>query len=175
MVSWLPARDDGRESAALLRRCFIFAALLIASWCVMTFTHECGHVIGGWIGGGNLQHVELRPWRLPYSIFESDPRPLVTLWSGPILGVAIPLVAAVLVRRRWMWFIAHFCVLANGAYLAAAWLSGDPLLDTPRLLQAGARPVSLIAYCTATILLGYVRFRADCAAVFTGQRLNAVM
>lgn len=144
----------------------IFAALLIASWCVMALTHECGHILGGWAGGGTLQYAELRPWRLPYSIFEPDPRPLVTLWSGPILGVVVPLAAAILVRHPWMWFVAHFCVLANGVYLAAAWFSGDPLLDTPRLLHAGGRPISIIGYCVATIGFGYIRFRADCAAVF---------
>lgn len=139
-----------------------FAILLLAAWCVMTFTHEAGHVIGGWLSGGRLQAADLRPWRLPYSFFEPDPHPLITLWSGPLLGAFLPLVPALLVRRTWMWFIADFCLLANGAYLVTAWFSGDRLLDTPRLLQAGASPASIALYCAVTVGVGYVRFRRDC-------------
>lgn len=143
-------------------RVFYFAALLLAAWCVMAVTHEMGHVIGGWLSGGRLQGADLRPWQLPYSLFEPDPHPLITLWSGPLLGVFLPLAVALLVRRRWMWFIADFCLLANGAYLVTAWFSGDRLLDTPRLLQAGASPVSIALYCAVTIGIGYLRFRRDC-------------
>ena len=146
----------------MYQRVFHFAAMLWASWCVMTVTHECGHIVGGWLMGGTLCEAELRPWHLPHSLFNPDPWPLLTVWSGPLLGVIVPLVVACLVRRRWMWFIADFCLLANGAYLATAWISGDRFLDTPRLLAAGAWPASIVAYCVVTVGVGYVRFRADC-------------
>jgi hypothetical protein len=139
-----------------------FVLLLIASWVVMTFTHEMGHIIGGTLGGAALVAADLRPWHLPYSIFEPDPKPLVTLWSGPILGVAIPLAVAMLTGRQWMWFIANFCLLANGAYIAAAWLSGDRHLDTSRLLEQGAHPMTLVIYCVVTLGCGYVGFRRSC-------------
>lgn len=143
-----------------------FVALLVASWCVMTFTHEAGHIIGGWLSGGTLQAAELRPWRLPYSIFGPDPRPLITLWSGPLLGVILPLAVALLIRRSWAWFIADFCLLANGAYLTAAWFSGDGFLDTPRMIEAGASPVAIAIYCALTLGIGYIRFRRDCVHIF---------
>lgn len=145
-------------------------ALLVAGWCVMTMTHECGHIVGGWLGGATLRHADIFPWHLPHSLFEPDPHPLLTLWSGPVLGVVVPLGVALLVRREWMWFLANFCLLANGAYLATAWLSGDRFLDTPRLLEAGAWPGSVLAYCILTIVLGYVRFRANLLAVLRLQR-----
>ena len=140
-------------------------AFLIAGWCVMTFTHEAGHLVGGWLGGGTLQHAELRPWHLPHSLFEPDPHPLLTLWCGPLLGVIVPVGIAGLIRRRWMWFLADFCLLANGAYLATAWITGDRYLDTPRLLQSGAWPLSVATYCIITISIGYARFRQDCLSI----------
>lgn len=128
----------------------------------MTFTHEVGHIIGGACCGGTLVAADLTPWRLPYSIFAPDPFPLVTLWAGLILGVLIPVVIALVLQRDWIWFIANFCVLANGAYVATAWLSGDRYLDTPRLLEHGASPISIAAYCVLTLGCGYAGFRKSC-------------
>lgn len=136
------------------------AGLLILSWCVMTITHEAGHILGGWCSGAVLRDADLRPWRLPYSLFEPNPHPLVTLWGGPLIGVIVPALAAVLVRRNWMWFIAFFCVLANGAYLAAGWASRDPFLDTQQLLEHGASRVAIGLYCLLTVGVGYAGLRS---------------
>ena len=131
----------------------------------MTFTHESGHLIGGWLCGGTLKNAELLPWHLPYSLFDPDPHPLITLWCGPILGVLIPLIAALLIRQSAMWFIAHFCTLANGLYLATAWFSGDHYLDTPKLLEHGAPPITIAIYCALTIGFGYRGFRRACVLI----------
>ena len=136
--------------------------LLVASWCVMTVVHESGHVVCGWAGGGTLQEADVAPWHLPHSRFAPDPRPLLTLWGGPVLGVLVPLAAAVVVRRRWAWFVAHFCLLANGSYIALGWAVGDSELDTTKLLRQGAAPVTIAAYCVVTIGVGYVGFRREC-------------
>ena len=128
----------------------------------MTFTHELGHIVCGWTCGGTLRNADLRPWHLPYSIFDPDPQPLVTLWGGPALGIALPLGVALLVRRPWIRFITYFCVLANGAYLASAWVSGDRYLDTPQLLERGAHPAMVAIYCVLTIGFGYPGFRRHC-------------
>lgn len=144
-----------------------FLLLLVASWIVMTFTHELGHIIGGTCCGGTLQSADLTPWRLPYSLFEPDPFPLVTLWAGLILGVLTPVALALIIQRDWMWFIAHFCVLANGVYIATAWVSGEHYLDTPKLLAHGASPISIAIYCFLTIGFGYVGFRQSCISALT--------
>lgn len=146
----------------MTRRIIVFICLLAASWVVMTCTHECGHMIGGMIGGATLTDFDLAPWHMPYSLHEPDPQPLVTLWAGPLLGVVVPLTTAVFIRKRWIWFIADFCLIANGSYLSLAWLSGDRFLDTARLLDAGAHPASILIYCIATIGIGYRWFRSDC-------------
>jgi hypothetical protein len=144
------------------RKYFSFVAILVASWCVMVTTHELGHVVSGILTGGQLIHAELRPWKLPHSHFMPDPRPLVTLWGGPILGVTVPLLAAMMIRRNWGWFIADFCLIAGGTYIALAWISHEPLLDTARLLNAGAPQWQIGLFCVVTIVPGYVRFRKRC-------------
>ena len=140
---------------------------LTIAWCVMTSTHELGHLLGGWASGGTLQTFDLAPWRVPYSIFSPDPHPLVTLWSGPLIGVMAPSAVAWTCRRNGLWFIASFCMLANGLYLATGWLSGDRYLDAPQLLDHGAHPLALLAYCTLTIVFGYARFRQACIHLWT--------
>ncbi len=104
-------------------------------------------------------------WHLPYSFFEPDPHPLVTLWGGPILGVMIPVAIAFFIRTKWIWFIAYFCVLANGSYIATAWVSGDRFLDTPKMLEHGAHPISILytAYSqsdSVTLVFAALRSRA---------------
>lgn len=139
-----------------------FLLLILCSWPAMTFTHEIGHVVCGYLGGGELQSLDLLPWHLPHSIFDPDPRPLLTLWGGPIMGVAFPLLLAWWLRSEAMWFIANFCVLANGAYLAVGWTSSGSYLDTVRLLDLGAHPLVIGVYCVLTIGFGYPAFRGSC-------------
>ncbi|WP_237227821.1 hypothetical protein [Rubinisphaera sp. JC750] len=146
-------------------RFFTLLGLLTISWCVMTFTHEMGHVVAGLCSGGTLETVELRPWRLPYSLFVVDPHPLITLWGGPLI-VVVPVAFAITLRMQWMWFIASFCLLANGLYLATGWVSGDRYLDTTKLFEHGASPIAVALYCLVTIGWGYVRFRTACLWVF---------
>jgi hypothetical protein len=146
-----------------------FVALLIASWIVMTLTHELGHLLGGWLGGAQLESYELAPWRLPYSFHDPNPRPLLTLWAGPVLGGVGPLAAAAVIRRRWAWFVADFCLLANGIYLALAWFSGDSTLDTSQLLEAGAHPLSITAFSGVSAGVGYFRFRKDCISILAAS------
>lgn len=133
----------------------------------MTITHESGHVVAGWLSGGTLKAADLLPWHLPFSIFDPDPNPLLTLWGGLLLGIAVPLGLAFLIQREWMWFIANFCVLANGAYIAIAWLLGDRFLDTPKMLELGASPITMCIYCLTTIGFGYVGFRRSCIHVLS--------
>lgn len=133
----------------------------------MTFTHEMGHIIGGTCCGGELKSVDLLPWHLPYSLFEPDPFPLVTLWAGLVIGTLAPVLLAIAVQRDWMWFVANFCLIANGAYVATAWISGDSYLDTSKLLEHGASPIAIGVYCLLTIGFGYVGFRRSCIAALT--------
>ena len=151
----------------MLRRSIVFVCLLATAWCVMVCTHELGHLLGGWYSGARLRSFDLAPWRLPYSSFDPNPWPLVTLWSGPVLGVMAPLGLALIIRTTWAWLVAWFCVLANGIYLALGWLSGDRYLDSTQLLAHGASPITIAVYCLVTIIPGYLGFRAACLQYWT--------
>ncbi len=133
--------------------------LLLLSWIVMTTSHELGHLVCGYACGGSLIDYDLVPWRLPYSHFSPDPYPRITLWGGLILGIFFPVIIAVLLRRDWCWFIAYFCVLSNGLYIAAGWISGESELDTNKLFKNGESWETILIYCTMTLAIGYFGFR----------------
>ncbi len=46
-------------------------------------------------------------------------------------------------------------------------MPGDRFLDTPRLLDAGAWPLSILLYCAVTIGFGYFGFRSNCIELLT--------
>ena len=94
----------------------------------MQAVHELGHVIGAWLTGGRVARVVLHPLTISRTDMADNPQPLVVAWSGPLFGIVVPLLlwllaailrlAATFVLR----FFAGFCLIANGAYLAAgAW------------------------------------------------------
>ena len=154
-------------------RMVVFAALLIVSWCVMVWTHEAGHLMGGWCCGAQLTVAEVRPWHLPYSDFSPDPHPLITLWGGPLIGVCAPVLIAVVGIRVWLWFVAHFCLLCNGVYLATAWFTGDSFLDTTKLLEHGANPWWIVLFCVATIVPGYIGIKRSFVRLFCASKTRA--
>jgi len=143
--------------------------LISVSWCVMVVSHETGHIIGGNCGGGTMIDADIRPWHLPYSIFDPDPHPLITLWSGLLLGVTFPLLLAIVGRRHELWFVAGFCMLANGLYIGTGWVAGDRYLDTTRLLDHGCSPILIALYCLLTIGFGYASFRRECLRIFAAE------
>ena len=51
--------------------------------------------------------------------------------------------------------------------LATAWISNEPFLDTPKLLEHGASPMTVFLYCTVTIGFGYFGFRRSCQNVLS--------
>lgn len=134
---------------------------LVAAWTVMVTTHELGHILGGCCSGASLREAELRPWRLPYSLFDPDPHPLVTLWSGPGLGILIPVTAALIFRHRRAWFIASFSVLANGLYLGLGLTTDDKWLDSVKMLEHGARPWHILFFSAACLGTAYRPFRSE--------------
>ena len=125
----------------------------------MTVTHELGHVLAGLLGQGKLLDLELRPWRLPHSQFVGDRFPLITVWAGPVLGSLVPLAMACLVQRKAVWFIAWFCLLANGLYLFLGLFSDGSELDTRKMIRAGT-PTTVVAFiAAAAAAFGYWKFR----------------
>ncbi len=144
--------------------------MLLWAWLVMTVSHELGHVIGGTASGAVLSALEIRPWQLPYTLFASDPNPQVTLWAGPIIGGAVPLLLAVCTGKSMIWFIAWFCVLANAVYLLVGYFSGDAQLDSTKILAAGTPTIVLLLFVTMTGPVSYVAFRQQCIRVMSNPQ-----
>lgn len=98
---------------------------LAFSWLAMQAVHEAGHVLHLWLTGGTVNYVVLHPLEISYTAPGENPHPLLVAWGGAIWGCAIPLVVVALVRafaRSHVYlarFFAGFCLMANGAYLAA--------------------------------------------------------
>lgn len=123
------------KTAALL------CGLLLGSWYGMQVVHEAGHVFAAWVTGGDVERVVLWPWRISRTDVSPNPHPLVVVWGGPLLGIAIPLLAwAISTWCRWRWahiarFFAGFCLVANGLYLGIGSFEG--IGDAGEILRLG--------------------------------------
>jgi hypothetical protein len=131
-------------------RIAVWLVLLAGSWFATQAVHECGHVLGAWLTGGTVQRVLLHPLELSRTDVSPKPRPLVVAWSGPLIGVALPLLAVALFRvakwpgRRVVEFFAGFCLIANGAYIGAGSFAG--IGDAGDMLRHGSPQWLLIVF-----------------------------
>ena len=134
----------------------LILSTLVGSWLGMQIVHEFGHVLGGWLTGGQVARVVLHPLTISRTDWAHDPNPLVEVWAGPILGVLLPLACwALFCRRRGVYlvrFFAGFCCIANGAYIAGG--SFDRLGDAGDLLRLGSPIWLLWLFGILTIPLG---------------------
>jgi hypothetical protein len=151
---WQPA--DQTTPANRLPQAVLILAILLGSWLGMQIVHEFGHVLGGWLTGGQVARVVLYPLTISRTDWATNPHPLIVAWSGPMLGVLLPLAGWLLLRHRrgayLIRFFAGFCCIANGAYIAGGSL--DRLGDAGDLLRHGS-PISLLwLFGLTTILLG---------------------
>jgi hypothetical protein len=114
--------------------------ILTASWYAMMIVHELGHVLAAWATGSTLSGVVV-PWvGLSQTVIPVYRHPTWVVGTGPIVGVLVPIAAwgagrSLGASRAWLEvlrFFAGFCLVANGAYMASAFLS--PAGDTEDLL-----------------------------------------
>jgi hypothetical protein len=107
-----------------------WAALLIAStlclsWLLFMVLHEFGHCLGAWLTGGEVRRVSLGPLVISETVLGENPRPLVVVWAGPLVGSLLPAGLWLVLRlsgsrRAYLGrFLAGFCLAANGAYIGA--------------------------------------------------------
>ena len=134
-----------------------FQVLLIVStsgfsWLAMMVLHELGHVIHAWASGGVVSAVVLHPLAISRTDYASNPHPLFVAWGGALWGSLLPLGLLGVVHlaaRRYVYlarFFAGFCLIANGAYLAAGSFFPGGGDDAGVLLQHGAQQWQLIAF-----------------------------
>lgn len=130
-----------------LHQLILFVSTLLGSWLGMQVVHEFGHVLGAWLTRGHVTRVVVHPLTISRTDLSENPIPLIVVWSGPVIGVAIPLVmwtGAAAARTTWAFvlrFFAGFCLLANGLYISIG--SFDRVGDCGTMLNHGS-PIWLL-------------------------------
>ena len=128
------------------------------SWLLMSAVHELGHVLGAVSTGGRVERVVLDPLAISRTDVRPNPHPLLVAWSGPIVGVALPLAALATcprgrrVLRVLISFFAGVCLIANGLYLGVG--SFFRIGDAGDLLRHGAAAWQLWLFGAVTVPLG---------------------
>jgi hypothetical protein len=141
-----------------LSQVILILSTLALSWLLMQVVHEFGHVAGAWLTGGKVAKVVLHPLTISRTDVAVNPRPLIVVWAGPLVGILLPLAAwgvAVGVRCSWTYllrFFAGFCLIANGAYIGVG--AFDRIGDAGELLRHGARPWHLWLFGAAAVPAG---------------------
>jgi hypothetical protein len=141
-----------------LHQVILILSTILASWLGMQAVHESGHVLGAWLSGGRVARVVLHPLTISRTDLADNPNPLVVVWAGPVVGVAVPLLLwglAVAVRPPGVYvvqFFAGFCLLANGLYIGVG--SFDRIGDCGEMLRHGSERWQLWLFGLATAPAG---------------------
>jgi hypothetical protein len=136
----------------------LIGSTVLGSWLGMQAIHEAGHVLGAWLTGGRVARVVLNPLTISRTDLADNPRPLVVVWFGPLVGVAAPLLiwgVAAVARVPWAFvlrFFAGFCLLANGLYIGVG--SFDRVGDCGEMLRHGSVPWHLWLFGASTAPVG---------------------
>lgn len=136
----------------------LIASTLVGSWLGMQAVHELGHVAGALATRGRVARVVLHPLTISRTDLAENPQPLIVVWSGPLLGVALPCVVwAVLAKLRLRGaylarFFAGFCLIANGAYIGFG--SFEHLGDAGDMLRHGSPVWMLWLFGVLTVPAG---------------------
>ena len=136
----------------------LIGSAILGSWLAMQAVHELGHVVGAWWTGGEVVRVVLHPLTISRTDLASNPRPLLVVWAGPVIGVMVPAmlwVVAVAARMSGAFllrFFLGFCMIANGVYIAFG--SIDRIGDSGEMLRHGSEPWQLWTFGAVTAPLG---------------------
>lgn len=129
-------------------------------WLVFMATHELGHVIAGRATGGTVTRIVLHPFALSRTDILPNPSPLVVVWAGPIVGIALPLTIWALF---WKFkipgdylarFFTGFCLIANGAYIGIG--SFEHVGDAGEMIRNGSPVWMLWLFGIITVPIGFL-------------------
>jgi hypothetical protein len=141
-----------------LHQAVLIVSAVLGSWLDMQAVHESGHVLATWLTGGRVNHVVLYPLTISRTDLADNPRSLLVVWAGPLVGCLLPLFAWIMValfRQPWVYlprFFAGFCLIANGAYIAGG--AFDRIGDTGEMLRHGSPLWCLLAFGAVTVPAG---------------------
>lgn len=137
----------------------LVVSTLLGSWLGMQAAHETGHVLGALLTGGEVAAVVLHPLTISHTELIDNPHPLIVVWAGPLVGVALPLALWGLLAATGMpgafvaRFFAGFCLIANGAYLGVGSFFGSG--DCGEMLRQGTPAWCLRAFGAAAVPTGF--------------------
>ena len=120
---------------------------------------QAGHVAAAYLTGGRVATVVLHPFTISRTDLFDNPKPLLVVWAGPVVGVLLPLtlwVAATGLRLPGAFvvrFFGGFCFVANGTYISGG--SFDGIGDCGKLLRHGAERWQLWLFGAGTVLAGF--------------------
>jgi len=104
--------------------------------------------------------VALHPLIISRTDIGENPHPLVVVWTGPIVGAALPLLGfliAKLCRAPGLYFFrfcAGFCLIANGVYIAFGPTQGGA--DTGVILLHGSPRWTTLLFGVLTVPPGCI-------------------
>ncbi len=137
----------------------LVVSTLLGSWLGMQAAHEAGHALAALLTGGEIATVVRHPLTISHTEMIDSPHPLVVVWAGPLVGVALPLllwgllavtrVPGAFVAR----FFAGFCLIANGAYLGVGSFFGAG--DCGEMLRQGSPVWVLRAFGALAVPTGF--------------------
>ncbi|MFC1494804.1 hypothetical protein ACFL6W_05955 [Thermodesulfobacteriota bacterium] len=136
----------------------LIVTFLAFSWLAMQAVHELGHIVGAWLTKAEVTKVALHPFILSRTDLGSNPHPAVVVWSGPLAGTLIPLLALLLAglfRSPGFYlfrFFAGFCLIANGVYITFGSATGAA--DTGIMMQHGSPRWLMVLFGILTVPLG---------------------
>lgn len=142
-----------------IRRLLGGVSVLAYSWFLMMAIHEAGHVIAAIATGGTVQKIQLQPLAISKTDVAPNPKPLFVVWAGPLVGALFPFIVLGILRtqKAAIWqlalFFAGFCLIANGAYIAAG--SFDQVGDCKVMLKEGSPMWTLLLFGGIAIPTGF--------------------
>ena len=146
-----------REMLGRVQQHWLIISTLLVSWLLMQAVHELGHIVAGWLTGGQITQVVLHPLTISRTDVDPNPHPLTIAWSGPVVGVVMPLLAwaiaaAASLPASFLRVFAGFCLIANGAYIGLG--SFQRIGDCGIMLRYGSPIWLLWLFGIATVPAG---------------------
>jgi hypothetical protein len=136
----------------------LIATFVPLCWLLMQAVHELGHVVIALATGGTVTKVVLHPLGISRTDTFGNSHPLLVVWAGPAMGVALPLaLLAVFKAAKLKWdfllrFFAGTCLITNGAYLGVGSFQG--IGDAGDLTRQGSPIWCLWLFGMAAVPLG---------------------
>jgi hypothetical protein len=120
--------------------------------------HELGHIVSAWFSQGAVEKVVLVPWKFSQTVITGSNNPLMDVWAGPALGVLIPVVIWVSLKKFkkenfYIGVFTGFCLLANGLYIGVGWI--DKVGDTGDILNHNGSVASMVAFGLICSIYGF--------------------